>query len=174
MCVICYIPKGTPTPPKEIIKTMRYANPHGMGMVTPTDYYKGMSIEMLLRHLRNRDISQPCLLHFRLATHGSIKRANCHPFHDHESDTWFMHNGILNIDPIGDMTDSETAFREILAPEIRAHGLSSDDLSYAVKSVIGNSKFAFLQGDDVKLFGDYQRWCGWWFSNLRFRWWLGC
>lgn len=173
MCVICYIPKGVKTPPKEIIKAMHYANPHGMGMVTPTDHYKGMSVEMLLRHLRRRDVSQPCLLHFRLATHGSIKRANCHPFHDDESDTWFMHNGILDIEPIGDMTDSETAFRKILAPEIQAHGLRSDDLQYAVKSVIGYSKFAFLQGDDVKLFGDWQRWFGCWFSNLRFRWWLG-
>jgi hypothetical protein len=169
MCVICYIPKGVPTPPREIIKAMHYANPHGMGMVTPADYYKGMSVEMLLRHLRYRDISQPCLLHFRLATHGSIRRANCHPFYDEESDTWFMHNGILNIEPIGDMTDSETAFRAILAPEIQSHGLCSDDLRYAVKSIIGCSKFAFLQGDDVKLFGEYQRWLGCWFSNLRFR-----
>lgn len=172
MCVICYIPKGAKTPPKEIVKAMHYANPHGMGMVTPTDHYKGMSVEMLLRHLRRRDISQPCLLHFRLATHGSIKRANCHPFHDEESGTWFMHNGILGIEPIGDMTDSETAFRKILAPEIQAHGLASDDLRYAVKSIIGCSKFAFLQGDKVELFGDYQRWCGWWFSNLRFRWYI--
>ena len=172
MCVIAYIPKGVPTPPREIIKAMHRANPHGMGMVTPTDHYKGMSIEMLLRHLRNRDVSEPCLLHFRLATHGSIKRANCHPFHDEESDTWFMHNGILGIEPIRDMTDSETAFRKILVPEIQSHGLCSDDLRYAVKSVIGYSKFAFLQGDNVKLFGDYVHWLGCWFSNLRFRWWV--
>ena len=92
---------------------MHCANPHGCGIVTPSDHYKGMSIDMLLRHLKKRDISEPCLMHFRLATHGSIKRANCHPFLDEESGTWFMHNGILNVDPIGDMTDSETAFREI-------------------------------------------------------------
>lgn len=170
MCVICYIPKGIPTPPKEIIKAMHRANPHGIGMVTPTDLYKGMSVETLLRHLRKRDPSLPCLLHFRLATHGSVKRANCHPFHDPASGTWFMHNGILDIEPKGDMTDSETAFREILAPEIASHGLSSDDLRYTVRGIIGHSKFAFMQGDTVKLFGDYQQWGGWWFSNLRFRW----
>ncbi len=147
---------------------MYRANPHGCGLVTPTDHYKGMSLDTLLRHQRGRDISQPCLLHFRLATHGSIKRANCHPFYDRESDTWFMHNGILDITPKGDMTDSETAFREILAPEIRSHGLCSDDLRYAVKHTIGTSRFAFLQGDMVKLFGDYRQWHGCWFSNLRF------
>ena len=168
MCVICYIPAGVQTPPIEIINAMHRANPHGMGMCTPTDHYKGLSLAALVFHLKRRDISQPCLLHFRLATHGSIRRANCHPFHDNESDIWFMHNGILDIIPRGDMTDSETAFREILAPEIKAHGLCSDDLRYAVKHTIGTSRFAFLQGDRVKLFGEYQRWMGCWFSNLRF------
>jgi hypothetical protein len=83
-----------------------------------------------------------------------------------------MHNGILDIIPTGDMTDSETAFREILAPEIAAHGLSSDDVRYAVQSIIGGSRFAFMQGDNVWLYGQYERWLGCWFSNLRFRYYM--
>lgn len=169
MCVIAYIPKGTQTLPTEIVKAMYRANPHGCGIVTPTDHYKGMSLSALLRHLQKRDPSQPCLMHFRLATHGSIKRANCHPFYDKQSDTWFMHNGILDIIPTGDMTDSETAFREILVPEIVGHGLLSDNVRYAVQSVIGGSRFAFMQGENVCLYGHYERWLGCWFSNLRFR-----
>lgn len=172
MCVICSIPAGVPTPPDNVIKAMHRANPHGCGLCTPTDSYKGMSIEVLLRHLHKRDISTPVLLHFRLATHGSIRKANCHPFHDEASDTWFMHNGILNIAPTGDMTDSETAFREILAPEIQAHGLRSDNLRYAVRNIIGGSRFAFMRGEDVLLFGKYEKWYGCLFSNLRFRWYL--
>ena len=172
MCVICVIKAGVPTPPSKIIRAMYCANPHGCGIVTPSDHYKGMSIDMLLRHLKKRDISEPCLMHFRLATHGSIKRANCHPFLDEESGTWFMHNGILNVDPIGDMTDSETAFREILAPEIQTHGLDSDDVRYVVQSIIGGSRFAFMQGDKVRLFGQYETWLGCKFSNLRFRWYM--
>ncbi len=172
MCVISYIPKGVSTPPKEIVKAMFRANPHGCGIVTPTDHYKGMSLNTLLRHLEKRDLSQPCLMHFRLATHGSIKKANCHPFQDKETDCWFMHNGILDIIPKGDMTDSETAFREILAHEIKRHGLSSDDVRYAVQSVIGCSRFAFMQADEVRLFGHYEKWLGCWFSNLRFRYYI--
>lgn len=170
MCVICYIPKGIPTPPKEVIYAMHSTNPHGLGMCTPTDHYKGMNLAVLRHHLEKRDVSEPCLLHFRLATHGSIKRANCHPFHDHKSDTWFMHNGILDIEPTDDMTDSETAFREILVPKIRTHGLNSDEMRYAVKSIIGYSKFAFLHGDNVRLFGQYETWLDCKFSNLRFFW----
>ena len=173
MCVISVIRKGVPTPPDAIIRAMHQANPHGCGFCSPTDYYKGMSLDLLLRHLHERDINTPCMMHFRLATHGSVKKANCHPFHDDATDTWFAHNGILDITPIGDMTDSETAFREILAPEIQAHGLHSDNVRYAVRNIIGCSKFAFLQGEDVQLFGEYEKWHGVLFSNLRFRWYIG-
>lgn len=172
MCVISFIPIGVPTPPDAIVRAMHRANPHGCGLVTPTDHYKGMSVEMLLRHLHKRDINEPCLMHFRLATHGSIKKANCHPFHDDATGTWFMHNGILDITPTGDMTDSETAFREILAPEIQAHGLHSDNVRYAVRNIIGGSRFAFMQGNDVQLYGKYERLHGCLFSNLRFQWYL--
>ena len=172
MCVISVIKKGVPTPPDTIIRAMHRANPHGCGLCTPNDHYKGMSIELLLRHLHKRNIDEPCLMHFRLATHGSVKKANCHPFHDDSSDTWFMHNGILDITPTDDMTDSETAFREILVPEIQAHGLHSDNVRYAVRSIIGGSRFAFMQGEDVQLYGQYERWNGCLFSNLRFQWYL--
>lgn len=155
-------------PPREIIKAMHRANPHGMGMCTPTMSYKGMSIKALLRKLESRTKNEPCLLHFRLATHGSIRRANCHPFHDRATDTWFMHNGILDITPRGDMTDSETAFREILLPTIEEHGLDSDLTRYTIKQVMGFSRFAFMQGYNVRLFGDYTMRHGCWFSNLRF------
>lgn len=169
MCVISFIPKGVQTLPKEIVNAMYEANPHGCGIVTPTDHYKGMSLATMLRHLEKRNISEPCLMHFRLATHGSIKKANCHPFYDRQSDTWFMHNGILDITPKKDMTDSETAFREILVPEIINYGIRSDNVRYMVQSIIGFSRFAFMHGDEVYLYGQYERWLGCWFSNLRFR-----
>ncbi len=168
MCVICYIPKGVETPSREIVTAMHRANSHGMGMCTPTINYKGMSFDSFYRHLRQRTIEEPCLLHFRLATHGSIKKANCHPFYDGETDTYFMHNGILDIEPRGDMTDSETAFRDFLAPEIKASGLDSDELAYTVNYIIGYSKFAFMQGDNVRLFGEFLKRYGVYYSNLRF------
>ncbi len=168
MCVICYIPKGVETPSREIVSAMHRANPHGMGMCTPNMSYKGMSFEAFYRRLRKRDIEEPCLLHFRFATHGSIKKDNCHPFHDDVSDTYFMHNGILDIEPQGDMTDSETAFREYLVPDIRSFGLNSDELSYTVHGIIGFSKFAFMQGDNVHLFGEFLKRYGVYYSNLRF------
>ena len=168
MCVICYIPKGVATPSREIITAMHRANPHGMGICTPTIHYKGLSFSSLYNSLRRRSIEEPCLLHFRFATHGSIKQGNCHPFYDAETDTFFMHNGVLDIRPKGDKTDSETAFREFFVPEIKSFGLDSDELKYSVHNIIGFSKFAFMQGDNVRLFGDYLKRYGIYYSNLRF------
>lgn len=168
MCVICYIPKGIETPSREIVTAMHRANSHGMGMCTPSISYKGMSFESFYDRLRQRSVEEPCMLHFRLATHGSIKKANCHPFHDDLTDTYFMHNGVIDIETRGDMTDSETAFRDYLAPDIAKYGLDSDELAYIVHNLIGYSKFAFMQGDNVRLFGEFLKRYGVYYSNLRF------
>lgn len=87
---------------------------------------------------------------------------------DGDTGTYFAHNGVLSIWPDKDKTDSETAFLNILKPEIKAHGLESDDLRYSVRQIIGGSKFAFMQGDDLRLFGDFQHYGDYLFSNLRF------
>lgn len=47
-------------------------------------------------------------MHFRFATHGSVRNRNCHPFRD--GDLFFAHNGVLPYPSVGDRTDSEFAF----------------------------------------------------------------
>lgn len=166
MCVICFTPKGVKTPSNEILKAMYQTNPHGTGFCTPTMFHKGLSFDYFMQNIRKRDISEPCIIHFRLATNGSIKKANCHPFK--QGDVYFAHNGILNIRAKGDMTDSETAFIYRLYPIIQQYGLKSKELDRAVKRIIGYSKFAFMQDDHVRLYGDFQKWQDCYFSNLRF------
>lgn len=167
MCVIIIKPAGVKMPSKEIINAAYQANPHGCGFISPSVFYKGMSFDSFKRHLKHVPDNEPCILHFRLATHGSIKRANCHPFH--RDDVWFAHNGILSIRPQGDMTDSETAFQNVIYPAIVKYGYGSEQMDNAVNRVIGYSKFAFLKGDDVKLYGDFiKQDDGCYYSNLRF------
>ena len=173
MCVICVKPKGVQMPSREILRAMYQANSHGCGFCTPTLYFRGLSFDSFMQKIRKVSIDEPCIMHFRLATHGSVKRSNCHPFYDADSDTYFAHNGILNIHPAGDKTDSETAFRDIFVPYIKAYGFDSDDTRYAIRQVRANtgSKFAFLQGGELHLYGDFQRFAdcpGCFFSNLRF------
>jgi len=168
MCVICVKPKGAKMPSDEIIKAMYQANHDGCGFCTPTKSYKGLSFASFMREIKNVPDSEPCIMHFRWATHGSVKRSNCHPFYDAESQTWFAHNGILDIRPVGDMTDSETAFRYKIAPIISIYGFGSKEFKKAVKDVIGVSRFAFLNGEDVAMFGNFFDRFGCYYSNLNF------
>lgn len=166
MCVICYIPAGVETPSHDVLSAMHRANPHGQGFCTPTLFCKGMSFGYFEERLRSRRKDEPCIMHFRLATHGSIKRANCHPFKI--DDVYFAHNGILSVRPIGDKTDSETAFIRYLYPNIERYGLYSREAEKMVQNIIEGSKFAFMQGDDVRLFGHFEKVGNYYFSNLRF------
>ena len=161
------------TLPDAVVKAMCKCNPDGMGLVTPSVSYRGMNVRTLLDRLHERDINEPCIMHFRLATHGSVRRSNCHPFYDKQSDVWFAHNGILPVQPFKGKTDSETAFRRLFVPLIREYGIDSDELAYTVNQIIGGNKLAFLDGNgEVRLFGEYYEWHGSLFSNLRFRYFL--
>lgn len=166
MCVLLYKPKGVNLPDKEIITACHLANPHGNGFASETDFFKSLSFSQFYDRLQNVSTEEACIIHFRLATHGSICRANCHPFR--KGGITFAHNGILSVRPDGDMTDSETAFRKYLYPVVKRHGINSDETAYAVKQIIGCSRFALMQGAEVRLFGDFRQFEGVYYSNGRF------
>lgn len=167
MCVIIYKPVGVKLPDCDILNRAQVRNPHGCGLVSPSVFYKGLSYDSFKKNLNECSIDEPLLIHFRFATHGSIKKANCHPFYDKETETYFMHNGILNVRSYNDMTDSECAFDSYLKP-VLSDGIDSYQLEFVVQRIIGGSKFAFMQGDKVKLFGDYVSYDDCYYSNLRF------
>ena len=167
MCVICIKPAGNSLPSKIDLEMMYRANPHGCGFATPKRFFKTLNFEEFMTELEKVKKNEPCIIHFRYATHGSIKVANCHPFRDRDPDTYFMHNGILNIRPVGDMTDSETAFRRYLAPCIKKYGMDSLETMVEVRRLLGCSKFAFLHKGKIYKFGNFEKYFGCWFSNMR-------
>lgn len=167
MCILVVAKAGYNMPTKEELKAMRRANPHGMGFASKTLSYKGMNFEAFYHTLMCVPKGENVIIHFRYATHGSICIKNCHPFK--RGKMWFAHNGILDIKPSGDMTDSETAFKNILYPAAKKYGIHSDELRYKVSQIIGSSKFAFLdQKGDISMFGHFERYHGYWCSNLGF------
>ena len=170
MCVICVKPKGVEMPSREIIRAMYRANRDGCGFCTPTKYYRGHSFGAFMQNVREVRRDEPCIMHFRLATHGSVKRSNCHPFYDAETGTYFAHNGILNVIPYKDTTDSETAFRSLFVPCISRYGIDAGETKVSIAQVRANtgSRFAFMQGEDIRLFGEFESYDGCMFSNLRF------
>lgn len=153
-------------PPIERLRQCAAMNPHGFGFATAERVYKTMNLQDLVNELGHVDNDEAAVIHFRCATHGSIRTANCHPFRDDRSGVSFAHNGVLDIMPADDMTDSETAFRMVLVPVIWEHGLWSDEFVHAVGKIIGPSRFAFIDSDrHIRLFGNFIEQGGCYYSN---------
>lgn len=157
-------------PDNDILERCANRNHDGYGFATPDGVCKTLDYSSFRYALGKVDKNTPCVIHMRLATHGSVKRENCHPFYDAETGISFAHNGILPITPAKDMTDSETAFRRYYLPIIREDGgIHSRDLAEEVMSTIGSSKFAFMDKDGyIRKFGKWFELKGCFYSNYYF------
>lgn len=171
MCIIIAKASGANLPPRQILETCAMRNPHGCGFATADKVFHTLNFELFYKRLQKETADgKAAIIHFRYATHGSIKTANCHPFRDKDSGVSFAHNGILSIVPYKDMTDSETAFRGLYVPKIQRFGLDSDQLRYEVFSTIGSSRFAFISPEgEIRLFGCFYEFDGCHYSNMNFR-----
>ena len=169
MCIIIAKPAGVRVPPMAILRRCAALNPHGFGFATKNRIYKTLNLDAFLKELQTISKDETAILHFRYATHGSVKASNCHPFRDAETGLSFAHNGVLNIAPINDMTDSETAFKTLLAPAFKEHGFDSDKFINANYSIIGGSRFAYIdKNGDYRLYGAFTHYKGCWYSNRNF------
>ena len=156
-------------PPKAILNRCATLNPHGFGFATKDKIYKTLSCEEFFKAIKEIPRTETAILHFRFATHGSIKIENCHPFKDEKSGISFAHNGVLDIQTKDDMTDSETAFKRIFVPILRKHGISSPQLFCSIAEIRGNSRFAFIdKNGDYQLSGTFKQHKGCWYSNRNF------
>ena len=165
MCCIIYKPKNVPMPSRGILGKIMRLNHNGYGFVSTNHYYRGLDYRTFLHKLSYVGSDEDCIIHFRLATHGSVCCANCHPFC--ENGVYFAHNGILNINPLGDMTDSETVFKTYIYPAIARYGYNSREVDCIIHSVIGCSRFALYYRGDVRLYGHYECLNGVYYSNIR-------
>lgn len=86
-------------PSRDILGKIKRLNHNGYGFVSTNHFHKGLDYRTFLCHLSEVSDDEDCIIHFRLATHGSICRANCHPFS--LDGIYFAHNGVLPIYPIG-------------------------------------------------------------------------
>ena len=154
MCVIIIKRKGVKMPSKNELKLAALHNPHGFGFVSSNgQYVRTMDFEEFYQGLKSVRLEDSCIMHLRIATHGSHKVENCHPFV--QGNIYFAHNGILPIRVYGDLTDSETEFRNILAPSAERFGLGSETFRQIVDRRIHSSKFAFMQDGEIYTFGRF-------------------
>lgn len=171
MCIIIVKPAGHPLPSKETLISCIRRNPDGFGFATPKQLYHTLNAAKFIKAVTERiSDAEPAIIHCRIATNGSVKERNCHPFIDKQSGIKFAHNGILHNAPIvGDETDSEAAFKRYYMPVIRKYGYKSRELAAAVRDTIGSSKFAFLnRNGEMQMYGNFFELDGCFFSNLNF------
>lgn len=170
MCVLIVKNKGVKMPSQNILAACASANPHGFGIATPNGVFKTLNVDEFLSVCEKITPDTPAIIHCRYATHGSIKTENCHPF---ECKDWiFAHNGVLDITPKNDMTDSETAFLQIFLPLILVNGIANRNVRKVIEFVRGyGSKFAFMNKKTAKIytFGEFTDIKGAKFSNTRWQ-----
>lgn len=165
MCCIIYKPKGVRMPSPDILDRIQRINHHGYGFVSSRHRYKTMDYQKFLVHLSKVGTDEECIIHMRWATHGSKCRKNCHPFV--ENGVYFAHNGVLPIKSVNDMTDSEIFFRSQVYPLIDRYGYESEVTERLISAAAGSSRFAMMYRGKVKLYGDYTKLNGVYYSNLR-------
>ena len=93
MCLIIHKPKGQEIP-QWVIESAQEYNPDGVGIMAEGDSRKFLSIkpEVVRDTVNGFD---DCAVHFRMATHGRVDKANVHPF-KMRGGAYLMHNGILH------------------------------------------------------------------------------
>lgn len=163
MCVICYRPKGVKMPNMATLKKMYKRNPDGVGFCTPARTYKTLEFDDFAREIAKVG-DEPVIIHFRWATHGSVKKSNCHPFS--KGGVKFAHNGVLPIPSENDKTDSQLCFERVVFPAITHLGWRSKEADEIIENAACGSRFAIMNGKDVELFGRWQQVNGLYFSNM--------
>ncbi len=168
MCCIIIVPRHTEIPSETVLKQVYAHNRDGMGFVSETNYFRTFDFNEFVDELQKVPTSENIIIHFRWATHGSVKIANCHPFVGYASgkEYFFAHNGVLPIPSKNDKTDSEICFRERILPAIRRLGF--EGAKKYIDHERNGSRFAIMRSDgEVELFGNYQYLQGCLFSNFR-------
>jgi predicted glutamine amidotransferase len=172
------VPQGVALPPKDKLKNCAENNPDGMGFayVKDGEIYLSKGIfefesfyNRLVETRKYNDSNM--LIHFRIATHGTVKTENCHPFIINE-DMVMIHNGMLsNVECYKDTTDSESFAIDYLSkmtPEMVKH----PGVYALLDNFIGiGSKIAILTSADEVIMFNKKGWHerdGVFFSNYTY------
>ena len=114
MCIIITKEKNANPINKEVFENCWDNNPDGAGIL----FHDGKTSTLIKGIMNKKEFLEKVelankkensfIIHTRIATHGSVKPENTHPF---VSDTLgFAHNGTMPIEPLKDRTDSESFF----------------------------------------------------------------
>lgn len=91
------------------------------------------------------------LIHFRIATHGTVDEYNCHPFQINDEQV-FIHNGIIpqmgSEGPMDQRSDTRI-FKDRILRKLPRGWESNPAIKFMIESIIGYSKLAVLNIDNT-------------------------
>lgn len=156
-------------PGDQLLRAAAAANSDGCGIMSSSGYIGKClydDIDEFLTKVESLPKEEEVAVHFRWATHGSVKESNCHPFT--YNDFAVMHNGVLPIQSKHDKTDSQLFLSQALGPLLQIFGADS----FVVKSMLDatGNRFAVLdrKRKKINIFGSWSNIDGVYYSNLRF------
>lgn len=191
MCIIVAKAKGASMCEREILRTCFTNNANGAGIMWNQErkvhirkgfmdwesfnaFFKELSTQISLK-----DTGVVC--HFRITTHGKTSPQNCHPFPisnrirdlkklSMTTDVGVMHNGIIPIKTIHNLSDTQTYILKRLYNIKKAHPrfLESKRIMSQIEGEI-SSKMAFLTSDgSLYTIGEFVEQKGVLYSNRSF------
>lgn len=180
MCIAIYQDAGSVLTEQEIRNSWQ-ANPDGAGLAYVDDCgkvctFKSMKLKRFMEEYERvvdmHGQHSPMLVHFRIATHGSVNEYNCHPFMVNKNIA-MIHNGVIPV--LIDKNDKRSdtrVFTEEYLPKLPEGWLDDDYLFDMVQEYIGNSKLVFLSTENRdrayianERFGHWNASKNIWFSN---------
>ena len=195
MCIIVSKPRGEDVPSKETLRRCFTGNKDGAGFMYEAEgkvwVDKGyMTFESFYKRLGELEFAgviskeNNVVMHFRIATEGSVRKGTCHPFPISSSlnmlnkeklstDIAMAHNGIIPIKvETEDFSDTqEFIYRVISKPEVKK-GLKEQcaEAHSVIKDGGGISKFCILTPSSmVRLGGDWEKEDGVYYSNKSYK-----
>lgn len=189
MCIIIGKPTHEALPEYGTLANCFENNPHGAGFMYRNKgiihIRKGfMSLPELLDAIDEEKISEKheVIYHFRIATAGSIKPANCHPFPSSadiaelrqvriKTDYGIAHNGILHYkeDLENDLSDTMSFIKDFLSDKTIVSTFHETQIQEALQPIISGSKFAVMTPYETHLAGDFIEDNGLFYSNTSYK-----
>lgn len=190
MCLITVKPYGVDLPKDEHLKNGESANSDGIGvalkkkdetLVTIKKDFKNIYgfLEWMHANVVKEDI---CVIHFRNATSGLKDEGNRHPFpvtHNYEllrrdnvqCKQIVAHNGVMHeYSYHKKYSDTQKFIIDILADSYIKENLKNRTIRKLIGSYIGRDRLCILDGEDVYLFGKFEREGGVLYSTYSYKW----
>lgn len=184
MCIIVYKPIGIDLPDKKTLETCFENNPDGAGFM----YRKGREIRIRkgymnflsfyralrnIRHVNGGFKNTDLLLHFRIATHGTIEPGQTHPFPVSWNYTDLVrekvttrqalaHNGVLPA------YTPPTKVKDLLSDTMWFITQNAKDIQTPLKNGL-NGKFVLMGTDYTDLYGQFTIDGGVYYSNASYK-----